>query len=200
MVSRGQSCPHLFIAALPTAKMACPLSYLERPTDVRQRRWGSHRFSYSRLPVKQRTLLTLDAVPYVDLGSITPIGDLVFILSLGPQELIQDRLPFAHQLAHDLSRDHLGHTTQMPTNPLPRLTSRPSLNDFHISFGHPPPIVGAGTTFRRSFDSADSSRVSWDDPTWKVIPIALKTYKHNNHYHDDNWENYAMLICYGPHR
>jgi len=32
-----------------------------------------------------------------------------------------------------------------------------------------------------------------DDPTWKVLPAALKKYKINN----DNWQNYAMFICYG---
>ncbi|KAF7356891.1 hypothetical protein MVEN_01024900 [Mycena venus] len=38
-----------------------------------------------------------------------------------------------------------------------------------------------------------SFKVSLDDPTWKVLPAALKKYRINN----DTWENYAMFICYG---
>ena len=33
-----------------------------------------------------------------------------------------------------------------------------------------------------------------EDPTWKVLPAALRKYKINN----DDWQNYAMFICYGP--
>lgn len=32
-----------------------------------------------------------------------------------------------------------------------------------------------------------------EDPTWKVLPAALKKYRINN----DTWKNYAMFICYG---
>lgn len=35
--------------------------------------------------------------------------------------------------------------------------------------------------------------MSLDDPAWKVLPAALKKYKINN----DDWQNYAMFICYG---
>ncbi|RDB23537.1 Protein STE50 [Hypsizygus marmoreus] len=38
-----------------------------------------------------------------------------------------------------------------------------------------------------------SFKVTLDDPTWKVLPAALKKYRINN----DNWQNYAMFICYG---
>jgi len=38
-----------------------------------------------------------------------------------------------------------------------------------------------------------SFKVSLEDPTWKVLPAALKKYRINN----DNWQNYAMFICYG---
>lgn len=44
-----------------------------------------------------------------------------------------------------------------------------------------------------SSDNLKSFKVSLDDPTWKVLPAALKKYRINN----DNWENYAMFICYG---
>lgn len=42
-------------------------------------------------------------------------------------------------------------------------------------------------------DNLKSFKVSLDDPTWKVLPAALKKYRINN----DNWQNYAMFICYG---
>ncbi|KAH7929123.1 hypothetical protein BV22DRAFT_1102687 [Leucogyrophana mollusca] len=44
-----------------------------------------------------------------------------------------------------------------------------------------------------STDNLKSFKVSLEDPTWKVLPAALKKYKINN----DNWQNYAMFICYG---
>ncbi|OJA10448.1 hypothetical protein AZE42_05895 [Rhizopogon vesiculosus] len=44
-----------------------------------------------------------------------------------------------------------------------------------------------------STDNLKTFKVSLDDPTWKVLPAALKKYKINN----DNWQNYAMFICYG---
>ncbi|KAJ4473677.1 hypothetical protein J3R30DRAFT_3780895 [Lentinula aciculospora] len=44
-----------------------------------------------------------------------------------------------------------------------------------------------------STDNLKSFKVSLEDPTWKVLPAALKKYR----IHNDNWENYAMFICYG---
>ena len=44
-----------------------------------------------------------------------------------------------------------------------------------------------------SSDNLKSFKVSLEDPTWKVLPAALKKYKINN----DDWQNYAMFICYG---
>ncbi|KAG8836084.1 Adaptor for signal transduction [Serendipita sp. 399] len=38
-----------------------------------------------------------------------------------------------------------------------------------------------------------SFKVSLEDPAWKVLPAALKKYK----IHNDDWQNYAMFICYG---
>ncbi|KDR80577.1 hypothetical protein GALMADRAFT_222174 [Galerina marginata CBS 339.88] len=45
-----------------------------------------------------------------------------------------------------------------------------------------------------SSDNLKSFKVSLEDPTWKVLPAALKKYRINN----DNWQSYAMFICYGP--
>jgi hypothetical protein len=45
-----------------------------------------------------------------------------------------------------------------------------------------------------SSDNLKSFKVSLEDPTWKVLPAALKKYR----IHNDTWQNYAMFICYGP--
>lgn len=47
---------------------------------------------------------------------------------------------------------------------------------------------------QESSDNLKSFKVSLEDPTWKVLPAALKKYRINN----DTWKNYAMFICYGP--
>ena len=44
-----------------------------------------------------------------------------------------------------------------------------------------------------SSDNLKSFKVSLEDPAWKVLPAALRKYKINN----DDWQNYAMFICYG---
>lgn len=62
----------------------------------------------------------------------------------------------------------------------------------------PPPVNTASTSAIDSAtgatsDNLKSFKVSLDDPAWKVLPAALKKYKINN----DDWQNYAMFICYG---
>ncbi|THH10366.1 hypothetical protein EW145_g1394 [Phellinidium pouzarii] len=49
------------------------------------------------------------------------------------------------------------------------------------------------TNISTSSDNLKSFKVSLEDPAWKVLPAALKKYKINN----DDWQNYAMFICYG---
>lgn len=46
---------------------------------------------------------------------------------------------------------------------------------------------------QESSDNLKSFKVSLEDPTWKVLPAALKKYR----IHNDTWQNYAMFICYG---
>jgi hypothetical protein len=46
---------------------------------------------------------------------------------------------------------------------------------------------------QESSDNLKSFKVSLEDPAWKVLPAALKKYKINN----DDWQNYAMFICFG---
>ncbi|KAF7356894.1 hypothetical protein MVEN_01025200 [Mycena venus] len=60
-------------------------------------------------------------------------------------------------------------------------------------------LVPPKTARTESSKTLKSFKVSLDDPTWKVLPAALKKYRRNNNKweNDDNWENYAMFICYG---
>ncbi|KAL1745863.1 hypothetical protein HDZ31DRAFT_73265 [Schizophyllum fasciatum] len=57
----------------------------------------------------------------------------------------------------------------------------------------PDPVIAPRPTRQDSSDNLKSFKVSLEDPTWKVLPAALKKYRINN----DNWQNYAMFICYG---
>ncbi|CAL1714792.1 unnamed protein product [Somion occarium] len=57
----------------------------------------------------------------------------------------------------------------------------------------PPPPSHPKPQRQESSDNLKSFKVSLDDPAWKVLPAALKKYKINN----DDWQNYAMFICYG---
>ncbi|KAG2344090.1 hypothetical protein BDR05DRAFT_962379 [Suillus weaverae] len=58
----------------------------------------------------------------------------------------------------------------------------------------PSPSTSSSRPSRQdSTDNLKSFKVSLEDPTWKVLPAALKKYKINN----DHWQNYAMFICYG---
>ena len=50
------------------------------------------------------------------------------------------------------------------------------------------------TPRQESSDNLKSFKVSFEDPAWKVLPAALRKYKING----DDWQNYAMFICYGP--
>ncbi|KAF9531737.1 protein kinase regulator [Crepidotus variabilis] len=60
-----------------------------------------------------------------------------------------------------------------------------------------PRNTGEGTSSKpakqESSDNLKSFKVSLEDPTWKVLPAALKKYRINN----DSWQDYAMFICYG---
>lgn len=56
-----------------------------------------------------------------------------------------------------------------------------------------PPPRSDSANLNTSSDNLKSFKVSLEDPAWKVLPAALKKYKINN----DDWQNYAMFICYG---
>ncbi|KAJ6485822.1 hypothetical protein C8R45DRAFT_998037 [Mycena sanguinolenta] len=102
--------------------------------------------------------------------------------------------PSPQQLEHDLSYSRSGQSqfsaaqsqfssTSADKSRGTQLTDSPNLST-------PVPPKTART---ESSDTLKSFKVSLDDPTWKVLPAALKKYRINN----DNWENYAMFICYG---
>ncbi|TCD67590.1 Protein ste50 [Steccherinum ochraceum] len=74
------------------------------------------------------------------------------------------------------------------TTTLPSFSTN-SLSTASSSTIHAPPRPQR----QESSDNLKSFKVSLDDPAWKVLPAALKKYKINN----DDWQNYAMFICYG---
>lgn len=143
-------------------------------------------------------------------------------------ELVESPHPSPHRLEHDLSYNPsatpiLSRTAMMngssslsqqssalqPTAPLqPRRNNTIDNNLASTSGGaaaNTSAIAGASgsslavptppkPTRQDSTDNLKSFKVSLEDPAWKVLPAALRKYKINN----DDWQNYAMFICYGP--
>ncbi|KAF5355266.1 hypothetical protein D9758_006049 [Tetrapyrgos nigripes] len=100
--------------------------------------------------------------------------------------------PSPHQLEHDIAPYTRGHPqSQISSSNLApeksRLQTGPSDTPSTSQPSAPKPVR------QESSDNLKSFKVSLEDPTWKVLPAALKKYRINN----DNWENYAMFICYG---
>ncbi|KAJ7113696.1 hypothetical protein C8R43DRAFT_1039768 [Mycena crocata] len=100
---------------------------------------------------------------------------------------IESPHPSPQQLEHDLSyssRREQSSTSASTPPEKPRPIDSPNLSN----------LPAAPKTARTdSSETLKSFKVSLEDPTWKVLPAALKKYRINN----DNWENYAMFICYG---
>jgi len=63
----------------------------------------------------------------------------------------------------------------------------------HLQLTEPPNEDRALRGNKESSDNLKGFKVTLEDPTWKVLPAALKKYRINN----DSWQNYAMFICYG---
>ena len=92
--------------------------------------------------------------------------------------------PSSSQILHSTGE---GNTTPKPFGPSAGgSSSQLSAN----GSGHPPK---PHPHRQESSDNLKSFKVSLEDPAWKVLPAALKKYKINN----DDWQNYAMFICYG---
>ncbi|KAH7890702.1 hypothetical protein F5I97DRAFT_1933873 [Phlebopus sp. FC_14] len=99
--------------------------------------------------------------------------------------------PSPRQMEHDLSQVRSTQPTQLqaPSTSQRDTTSTPSESPLSGQ-----PLSSSSRANRQeSSDNLKSFKVSLEDPTWKVLPAALKKYKINN----DNWQNYAMFICYG---
>ncbi|KAG7093747.1 hypothetical protein E1B28_007398 [Marasmius oreades] len=106
--------------------------------------------------------------------------------------------PSPQQLEHDTPytrgtpQSQITSTPAPATEKTPRLYPAPSTSatdspNLSSALSPPKPPRQDGT------DNLKSFKVSLEDPTYKVLPAALKKYRINN----DNWENYAMFICYG---
>ncbi|KIL00755.1 hypothetical protein PAXRUDRAFT_129069 [Paxillus rubicundulus Ve08.2h10] len=99
--------------------------------------------------------------------------------------------PSPQQTEHDISQvrstqpsQNYASSSASQRNPTPSTSESAGLQ----------PLSGSSRANRQeSSDNLKSFKVSLEDPTWKVLPAALKKYKINN----DNWQNYAMFICYG---
>ncbi|KAH6915837.1 protein kinase regulator [Coprinopsis sp. MPI-PUGE-AT-0042] len=100
-------------------------------------------------------------------------------------EPVESPHPSPHRLEHDLS------TKVQPGPPAPpsEKPRPPVLNLDNPSLVDQPPKP----TRQESSSDMKGFKVTLEDPTWKVLPAALKKYRINN----DTWQNYAMFICYG---
>ncbi|KAL0580457.1 hypothetical protein V5O48_001527 [Marasmius crinis-equi] len=109
--------------------------------------------------------------------------------------------PSPQQLEHDIPPYTRGNPqSQISSTPTPTLaaekTPRPNPPPPTSVTDSPNPssVLSPPKPSRQdSTDNLKSFKVSLEDPTYKVLPAALKKYRINN----DNWENYAMFICYG---
>ncbi|KIJ62011.1 hypothetical protein HYDPIDRAFT_30831 [Hydnomerulius pinastri MD-312] len=101
--------------------------------------------------------------------------------------------PSPQQTEHDLSQARPPQPAQLQAStsaPASQRNLTPSSSESPVS----QPLSSSSRANRQeSSDNLKSFKVSLEDPTWKVLPAALKKYKINN----DNWQNYAMFICYG---
>ncbi|ESK97684.1 protein kinase regulator [Moniliophthora roreri MCA 2997] len=107
--------------------------------------------------------------------------------------------PSPQQLEHDIP-PYTRQTPRQPPQAPPPLPPPPASSSSTNTATDSSPTPTAITptpkptaTRQDSSDNLKSFKVSLEDPTYKVLPAALKKYRINN----DNWENYAMFICYG---
>ena len=114
--------------------------------------------------------------------------------------------PSPQRLEHELSRSNGPPSAVFSPSPSQMLHSSGEGNTTPKAFGPSPSGSGSQLSAngsghpskshprrQESSDNLKSFKVSLEDPAWKVLPAALKKYKINN----DDWQNYAMFICYG---
>ncbi|KAG6867995.1 hypothetical protein C0993_008602 [Termitomyces sp. T159_Od127] len=114
--------------------------------------------------------------------------------------------PSPQQLEHDVPPLGRNGVNPGPSQLSPQTSTHPSTSS--LEKHRPPPVSITDTSGGSSSPTPQtpkphrqessenlnkSFKVTLDDPTWKVLPAALKKYRINN----DNWQNYAMFICYG---
>ena len=120
--------------------------------------------------------------------------------------LVESPHPSPQHLEHDLSRGNGPPSATLSPSPSQILHSNGEGNTTPKAFGPSPSgsnsqllVNGSSNPSKsqprrqESSDNLKSFKVSLEDPAWKVLPAALKKYKINN----DDWQNYAMFICYG---
>jgi hypothetical protein len=109
-------------------------------------------------------------------------------------DTVESPHPSPQQLEHDIP------PIQRPAGPSQFASSGSTTAEKHrpspvsITDSPNPSSTAAPKPQQESSDNLNKSfKVTLDDPTWKVLPAALKKYRINN----DNWQSYAMFICYG---
>jgi hypothetical protein len=121
----------------------------------------------------------------------TPVQTL-FIPPPNKHETLEFPCPSPQRLEHDIAPpQHTAPQTDSQTSPVdkPR-TNLISANNSSSS--------SASQLKPHGSDSSETPKgpkvkVVLEDPTWKVLPAALKRFRIFN----DDWRNYAMFICYG---
>ncbi|THU91525.1 hypothetical protein K435DRAFT_780687 [Dendrothele bispora CBS 962.96] len=109
-----------------------------------------------------------------------------------PEMAVDSPHPSPQQLEHDIPP----YTRGNPQSQITSATTAPDKSRLQPLLSDSPnnsQVSAPKPTRQESSDNLKSFKVSLEDPTWKVLPAALKKYRINN----DNWENYAMFICYG---
>ncbi|KJA28149.1 hypothetical protein HYPSUDRAFT_62541 [Hypholoma sublateritium FD-334 SS-4] len=104
-------------------------------------------------------------------------------MGLPAEEKIRKKIPYLRSDIEAIGRAALGSTqvTARQGNSSPPPTSQ------SISTAYSTPRSG-------SHDTSDTAKVSLDDPTWKVLPAALKKHRINT----EEWPDYEMFITFGP--
>lgn len=74
-------------------------------------------------------------------------------------------------------------------SPLSSIQTPPNPEQSAVAYPSP-----SETSTPPQIDPSDNARVGFDDTTSKVLPAALKKHK----IKEDEWDDYAMFITYGP--
>ncbi|OBZ74106.1 hypothetical protein A0H81_06013 [Grifola frondosa] len=112
---------------------------------------------------------------------------------------IESPQPSPQRAEHDVANSNSRSTTTSDKSRTAQTTLNDPSQSLHASYSNTTTVQPVSTPAtskparQESSDNLKSFKVSLDDPAWKVLPAALKKYKINN----DDWQSYAMFICYG---